>query len=200
MPSCYVGGIAGIRYLTEAQHVAEGLELPSPPIVVWRPRDKYLGIGQVEASLEIKRICSKLGARDFVDARDLLESRMQEIHAVLDSYEYEKKRLEGELGMNPSDTNMRERVKQVSIRRSREEKASGLSVIARELEILQNALCVLNLIPSVVDYAVNLGLGHTSSQWLNHLDKVGSLKIDVKMDSVLSQMVTPDFSQSVAPS
>ena len=45
--SCYIGGIAGTPYLKETRYVANKLNIILPPIVVWRPRDKYLGIGQL---------------------------------------------------------------------------------------------------------------------------------------------------------
>ena len=93
MPSCYVGGVGGIRYLIEAEHAAKGLGIPFPMIAVWRPHDKYLGVGQMEAVLELKRICSDLGVQNLSKAKDLLESRVGEIRERLSKLEVSKKRI-----------------------------------------------------------------------------------------------------------
>jgi hypothetical protein len=196
MPSCYVGGVGGIRYLMEAEHVAEGLGIVFPPIVVWRPRDKYLGVGQIEALLELKRICSDLGVRDVSAAKDLLESRVGEIRERLDKLEVSKERSVEKLRKNPHDEELKEEIKKVSISQTGFRKSSNLSVISHELKILENVSTVLNLIPSILDYAVNVGLKETSNQWIRHLRDDGSLSSDVHLESVLNQNVRLDVSFS----
>jgi hypothetical protein len=187
--SCYVGGVGGIRYLMEAEHVAEGLGIAFPPIVVWRPRDKYLGVGQIEALLEMKRICSELGVRDVSAAKDLLESRICEIRGRLDELEVSKERIVEKLRKNPHDEGLKEEVKKVSISQTEFRKSSNLSVISHELKILENVSTVLDLVPSIIDYAVNVGLKETSDQWIRHLSENGSLSSDVRMESVLNENV-----------
>jgi len=66
-------------------------------------------------------------------------------------------------------------------------RSSNLSVIYRKLKILENVPVVLNLIPSIIDYAVNVGLKETSDQWIRYLRENGSLSSDVPVESVLSR-------------
>jgi len=186
MPSCYVGGIGGIRYLIEAKHVAKGLGIPFPPVTVWRPHDEYLGVGQIEALLELKRICRGLGAQDLSTAEDLLESRICEIRASLDKLEEAKKRVLARLRGHPKDAELKEEIKRISISQSKIKRSSNLSVISRELKILESISTVLHLIPSIIDYAVNVGLKETSNQWIRHLNENGSLSSDVHLESVLT--------------
>lgn len=187
LPSCYVGGVGGIDYLTEAEHVAIGLDIPFPPIALWRPHDKYMGIAQVEALLELKRICKDLGVQDLSTARSLLESRVSEIHGCLDKLESKKQRILEESGKNPNDEKLKEEIKKISLSQTGITRSSDLSVISHELKILENFSTVFDLIPSIVDYAVNIGLEETSSQWIRYLSENGSLCSDIRLESVLSR-------------
>jgi len=186
MPSCYIGGIGGISYLIEAKHVAEGLGIPFPPVTVWRPRDKYLGVGQIEALLELKRICSGLDAQDLSTAKDLLESRLSQVYERLDKLEVSKKRIMEKIKGNPNDRELKEEIKRISTSRTKIVRSSNLSVESHDLKILENISTVLNLIPSIIDYAVNVGLKETSNQWILHLNENGSLSSDVHLESVLT--------------
>jgi hypothetical protein len=60
------------------------------------------------------------------------------------------------------------------------------------LKILENVSTVLDLIPSILDYAVNVGLKETSDQWMRYLGEDGSLSSDVRLESVLNQIVRLD--------
>jgi hypothetical protein len=51
---CYVGGVGGKRYLWQAKYVADQMKIALPPVVIWRPHDRYLGLGQLEALLTLK--------------------------------------------------------------------------------------------------------------------------------------------------
>jgi hypothetical protein len=192
MPSCYVGGVGGMRYLIEAQHVAKGLGISFPLIAVWRPHDKYLGAGQMEAVLELKRICSDFGARDVSAAKDLLKSSISEVHERLDKLEVSKERVIEELKVHPNDAALKEEIKRISMSRTKMAKSSNLSVISHELKILENVSTVLDLIPSIIDYAVNIGLKETSDQWIQHLGENGSLSSEVHLESVLDHIVKLD--------
>lgn len=192
MPSCYVGGVGGIRYLIEAQHVAKGLGIPFPPVAVWRPHGKYLGAGQMEAVLELKRICSDSGARDVSTAKDLLKSSTSEVRERLDKLEESKQRVIEKLRAHPKNEELKEEIKRISISRTKIVKSSNLSVISHELKILENVSTVLDLIPSIIDYAVNVGLKETSDQWIQHLSENGNMSSDIHLQSVLSHIVKLD--------
>jgi len=193
MPSCYVGGVGGIRYLMEAEHVAKGLEILFPLVAVWRPHDKYLGVGQIETLLEQKRICSNLGARDLSAAKDLLESRIFEIRERLVKLEMSKKRIIEKSKRHPDDEKVKEEIKRISMSQTEIKRSSNLSVINHELKILENISAVLDLIPSIIDYAVNVGLEETSDQWMRYLSENGRLSPDVHLESVLTEFRAKDL-------
>jgi len=187
LPSCYVGGAAGAGYLAEARSVGEGLGMLFPPIAVWRPRDKYAGVGQIEALLELRRVCDDSGARSVSEARGLLMSRISKIHERLNEIETSKNRLIEKLRNNPTDEELKERLRSVSMSQTEVCRSSHLSEIHYRLKIIDNALTVRSLIPSIIDYAVNVGLKETSDQWARHLAEKGNLESDVCLESVLSR-------------
>ena len=186
-PSCYVGGVAGQAYLAEAQHVAEGLGIVFPPIVVWRPCDKYVGVGQAEASLELQQASIATGARDFAGTRDLVMSQISKIRGRLDEIEASKKSLIQELKKNPDDEELKEKLRSVSMAYTRACRSSDLSVLYYRMKIIENAMVVSGLMPSIIDYAVNVGLRETRDQWERYLNGEGGLKSDVCLESVLSR-------------
>ena len=186
-PSCYVGGVAGEAYLAEAQHVAKGLGIVFPPIAVWRPRDKYAGVGQLEALLELKRFCKGLGAKSLSEAKDMLMSQISKMRERLDEIEASKKGLTEELRKRPNDRELKERLRSVSMSHTETCRSSHLSEMYLQLKIIENALSISNLIPSIIDYAVNVGLRETSDQWVQHLSEKGSLETDIYLESVLNR-------------
>jgi hypothetical protein len=189
LPSCYVGGTGGVGYLQDAFYVARNLGIPFPPVAVWRPHDKYLGIGQAEAMLELRRICRDYGAKDLFTAKESLELRLSEIQASLSRLGKIEEKISARLKENPGDRQLEERRRKTSMRRSRMIKSSNLSVIAHELKTIENISAVSGLIPSIIDYLVNVGLKRTSDLWIRHLNEDGNLSSDVDLDSVLGQSV-----------
>jgi hypothetical protein len=133
-----------------------------------------------------------LGVRDVSAAKDLLESRICEIRERLDELEVSKERVVEKLRKNPHDEELKEEIKKVSISQTEFRKSSDLSVVSHELKILENVSTVLDLMPSILDYAVNVGLKETSEQWMRHLCEDGSLSSDVCLESVLNQNVKLD--------
>jgi hypothetical protein len=86
---------------------------------------------------------------------------------------------------HPTRKALKEKSKQISITRTKYVRSSKLSVYNRELKVLNNVLTTLNIIPSIIDYAVNVGLQETSNQWLQHLKKNGDLSKDLYLNAVL---------------
>jgi hypothetical protein len=185
-PCCYVGGAAGAAYLMEAEHVAKGLGIPFPPIGLWRPHDRYMGIGQLEAILQSKRICERLGGKNIPSTRRILKSRISEIRAQVDSLEASEKEIGKERNGRLVGAVIGNEIGQVSTSRGRILKSLNFPVISRELKILENAVAVLDLLPSIIDFAVNIGLKQTSDQWIKHLDENGDMRADVHLESVLT--------------
>jgi hypothetical protein len=198
-PSCYVGGAAGATYLMETEHAAKGLGIPFPPAVVWRPRDRYLGVGQTEALLELKRICKDLGVEHASSARKLLEANVSEIRRRHGEFEGSKRRLLDKLKRHPDDLELKQEIKRISMIQSELVRSSNLSVVIHELKILENVSIVSGLIPSIIDYAVNVGLRDTSNQWLQYLSENGSMSSDVHLRAITNQNVKSDviFKESV---
>ncbi|MFX0137751.1 MAG: hypothetical protein ACFFDN_29190, partial [Candidatus Hodarchaeota archaeon] len=81
----YVGGIGGIEYLNEAICVAKKIDISLPPIAFWRPHDKYLGISQLEAILEYKRIT---GNYEINKCKVYIEQLKYDIKNVYDEISY----------------------------------------------------------------------------------------------------------------
>jgi len=185
--SCYVGGIAGLWYLMEVQYVADRLGISLPPTPVWRPHDRYAGIGQMEASLKLKEMCADLGAGDLSGATDELKSRVDWVQKCLANLEASKNKLMEKLGSHPDDERLKEAIIKISLSQTEVKKSSNLSVVYRKLKILENIPAVLDMIPSIVDYAVNVGLKETSDQWVRYLSENGSLSSDVQLESVLNR-------------
>ena len=77
----------------EVQYVADRLGISLPPTPVWRPHDRYAGIGQMEASLKLKEMCADLGASDLSGAVDVLKSRIAWVQKCLVNLEASKKRM-----------------------------------------------------------------------------------------------------------
>ena len=192
--SCYVGGVGGVWYLMEVQYVADKLGIPLPPTPVWRPHDRYVGIGQMEALLELKRMCGDLGVGYLSGAMDVLKSRIAEAQKCLDKLEDSRGRIMEKLRGHPNNKKLKEEIKRISLSQTEVKRSSNLSVIYHELKILENIPVVLNLIPSIIDYAVNVGLKETSDQWVRHLSENGSLSSDVHLEPVLNRIMRLNYS------
>ncbi len=186
-PSCYVGGVGGMGYLLEVEFVAEGLGLNFPPISVWRPHDNYKGVSQIEAMLELKQICKNCDAEDANEVKDILSSRIYEIRKHQDNLEVAKKGVMEELRHHPDDEALKEKLKAISIEQTRFLRSSKYTVINHELDILENISTVLDMVPSIIDYAVNVGLKETSAQWVTYLKENGNLTSDVTLETILNQ-------------
>jgi hypothetical protein len=185
--SCYVGGVGGRWYLMEVKYVADRLGISLPPTPVWRPHDRYVGIGQLEASLKLKQMCSDLGASNLSGAINSLKHRIAGAQMCLDNLDFSKNAFMEKLCDHPDDEKMNEEIKKISLSQTEVKRSSRLSVIYRKLKILENVPIVLDLIPSIIDYAVNVGLNETSDQWERYLKENGNLSSDINIESVLSR-------------
>jgi len=192
--SCYLGGVGGVWYLMEVRYVADRLGISLPPTPVWRPRDRYVGIGQLEALLKLKGMCTDLSVGDLSGAVDVLKSRIAGAQTCLDNLEVSKSGVMEKLWEHPDDEELKEEVKRISFSQTEVKRSSNLSVIYRKLKILENVPVVLDLIPSIIDYAVNVGLKETSDQWVQYLSENGSLSSDVHLEPVLNRIMKLDIS------
>jgi len=148
--------------------------------------------------LKLKTMCTDLSVGDLSGAVDALKSRIAEAQTCLDKMEASKKRAMEKFWDQPENEMLKKEVKRVSLSQTEVKRSSNLSVIYRKLKILENVPVVLNLIPSIIDYAVNVGLKETSEQWVRHLCENGSLSSDVNLESVLSRG-KPNFEVKLQP-
>lgn len=199
--SCYVGGIGGHDYLAEASYVADKLKISFPPIAFWRPHDRYLGIGQLEAILQFKRITGNLDISKWETEVNRLKKRIAGIYSRIDELELEKQKLVKQLKKRDQAQKkyLQERIREISRKQGRMKGETNLSVLNRDLKMLENVPVALDLIPSIIDYAVNIGLKETSEQWIEFLMKDGNLFSDIYIRSVLDDL-TPlkPFSSAIA--
>jgi len=191
--SCYVGGMGGVEYLTEARYVADKLSIPFPPTPVWRPHDCYKGIGQVEALLEYKRIAGSFNVQGHPEALDRSRFRIAEIRRDIDRLEESKEKIVEKLRLGDgNEKRLKERIREISVTQGRIKGSSKLSVLVHDLKILENIPSVLDLIPGIIDYAVNVGLKETSDQWIEYLTKNGELSSSVHIKGVLNDLMIFD--------
>jgi hypothetical protein len=53
-----------------------------------------------------------------------------------------------------------------------------------ELTLISNISAIDTLYPSIIDYAINIGLPETSEQWISHLINDSRLTTDVLMKAL----------------
>jgi hypothetical protein len=116
-----------------------------------------------------------------------LKNRLTEIQGELEKLEQAMKRILGELRGRPSDVELREQMRSISIRRSEIARSSGISIINHELRTLENVATVLRLTPSILDHGINIGLKETSDYWIRSLKEESGFDADVCMKSVLAR-------------
>jgi hypothetical protein len=185
--SCYVGGVGGAWYLMEVKYIADRLGISLPPTPVWRPHDRYVGIGQLEASLKLRTLCAHLGVSNLSGAVEVLKSQISEAQMCINHLEASKNMFMEKSRDKPDDEKLNEDLKKLSLSQTEVKRSSNLSVLYRKLKILENVPVVLDLFPSIIDYAVNVGLKETSDQWVQYLTESECLFSDVQVESVLSR-------------
>jgi hypothetical protein len=175
--SCYVGGIGGTEYLKQAQYVGKRLGMTFAPVVVWRPKDVYFGVGQLEALMTFRKLSGTFDFSQYPRIEAVLKKKVAEVQTKLDELETQKEQLCASSAERKDEQVQNLRVlsaRQVEVRRQ-----ADFSVLVRNLRLLENVATVMNLYPCIVDYAVNVGLRETSEQWIAFLQRNGSLASNV---------------------
>ena len=194
---CYVGGVGGKMYLRQAKYVAEHMSTSFPPVVVWRPRDIYFGVGQLEALTTFRKLAGTFDVSQCPEMEDRLKEKITSVQKKIDELELKKKELIEHAEVEKEE--IFERMKAISIRQHEVRRDSGFSVLSRSLKLLQNVRAVMRLYPCIVDYAVSIGLGSTSEQWIAFLKKNGSLSSSVSLKTDFDkfvQCIQPKFSRN----
>lgn len=187
--SCYVGGAGGRQYLQQAKHVADQMGIAFPPVVIWRPHDKYLGLAQLDALLTLKKLAGGLDPSQQKTAEATLREKLAMMQRRIDELETRKKEITRSIG-EPSEKI--EEAKGLAKQQDTIRRENNSAMLARLLGLLENSERVLALHPCIIDYGVNLGLRSVSEQWEAFLTTVGDLSSDIslrtKMDEQLSQL------------
>jgi hypothetical protein len=189
--ACYVGGIGGSEYLQQAKYVAEKMGFTFPPIVIWRPRDIYLGVGQLEALMMYREISKTFDFSKFHEAKKALERKIKISKERIDEIELQKEEVTKRA---ISFEEKAEKMRGLSHMENYVRKESKLPVLVRDNKLLENVLAVQNLYPSILDYAVNIGLARTNEQWTTFLKENGDLESELHLRSVLD-----DFGRLLSP-
>jgi hypothetical protein len=192
--SCYVGGAGARQYLLQASIAAVDMGIDLPPIGIWRPRDYYLGLGQFEALLTLRKITGSISLHQCEVTRATFQKRLATAQHLIDELETRKKQF------TATATNANERIsemktlteQQYTIRRE-----NDTAMLARYLGLLTNAERISKMYPCAVDYAVNIGLRNVSEQWERSLESTGDLTSDIilgtQMDSISQTNLEPTW-------
>lgn len=183
---CYVGGVGGKEYLTQATFVAERLGKVFPPIVVWRPKDVYLGVGQFEALLRYSKVSKTLDFSKYPEVLTNFRSKVSEVKEKIVKLELRKQSLLADETISKNDKT--EKVKAISLGQTMIRKETNFPVLVRELKLLENVDVIMRLHPCVIDYAVNVGLRPTSEQWIAFLKENGNLLSDVPLKTGFDEL------------
>jgi hypothetical protein len=180
---CYVGGVGGKAYSSQAEYVATRIGIPLPPTVIWRPHDHYLGLGQAEALLTYRSISGGLHLSYCQELRTLLRDKLVQIQQQIAELETEKQKATICIG---SDGAQRVAViRALGAKQDDLRKRSGHSTLARNFGLLENVESVMSMHPSIIDYAINVGLRETSAQWISFLTRNGNLLADPALQTNL---------------
>jgi hypothetical protein len=191
---CYVGGVGGRQYLWRASYVADQMGMAFPPVVIWRPHDRYLGLGQLEALLTLKKLAGSFDLSGREAAEAALREKLATMQRRIDELETRKKETMDSMGERSERISQ---VKDLAKQQDAIRRENDSTMLARHLGFLENSGRVMTLHPSIIDYAVNLGLSDVSDQWEASLITVGDLESDIifrtEMDQQLSRLGLQSF-------
>jgi hypothetical protein len=191
--TCYVGGVGGKQYLRQAKYVAERMGMALPPIAIWRPNDRYLGLAQLEALLVLRHILGTPQWRQSDQPEIALRKRLAKIQGEIEELESCKKKVaDSEL----DHSQRAEKIKALAKQQNALRRDNHLALIARQLGLIQNAKRALDLHPCMVDYAINIGLRSVLEQWEEFLNSVGDLRSDINMKTNLDEQLPSLLLQS----
>jgi hypothetical protein len=179
---CYVGGVGGKQYLHQATIVARNMGMPFPPIAIWRPKDFYFGVGQLEALLIFRKLSSSFDLSQLPALKTALEVKITIVQEHIDRLKHRKKEFAKSMDVKKEDAI--EKMKLLSSEQNKIRKEANFSSVMHNLKLLQNIEAVMSLRPCIVDYALNVGLKTTSEQWMAFLQENGSFSSNVSLKTV----------------
>ncbi|MDD1721411.1 MAG: hypothetical protein LUP95_05435 [Euryarchaeota archaeon] len=178
----YVGGKGGVEYLRRANRVADGLRMPFPVVSIWRPQDVYGGIGQLDAILELLRIRAEynLANDERTCNTDVLNSELNDLLLDIDQAISSLEKLKANIASRKVD-GFKETIG-VIVQIQHQLKAQlDRSKIARDRSIVNNVAKTLRVMPSILDYTINIGLERTAAQWMDTLQSNRPFEADIPL-------------------
>ena len=174
-----------------------------PVVSIWRPRDVYGGVGQLDAILELLRVRSEYelmrngvtcDAAIIDNELDLILADVDEAISALDNLKraIATRKAAGVKEQIAFVVNMQNNLK------TRFER----NKIARDHSIVTHTKNTVGMMPSIIDHAINIGMRSTATQWLNaleghiHFDEDVPLKTSTSMDALfdtIKQLCTSDL-------
>jgi hypothetical protein len=185
---CYVGGVGGQEYLRQAWYVAVGLGLSFPPVGVWRPKDVYLGIGQLGALLTYNALFGTFELSQLGSFESKLKEKIDGVTQQVEKLELQKKEILANSKLTKNE--MVDRLKTLSIEQSEIRRENDFSLLSRNLKLVESIKTVFSLYPCMIDYAVNVGLQKTSDSWVAFLKDNGDLRSEVPLTTGLKDSVS----------
>ena len=156
-----------------------------PPVVVWRPHDIYLGIAQLEAILTYKKLTGTYNLTKNSEAKTELARCITNIKDEIEKLEMQKEKLKNDIKI-PKEKKIK-KIKELTDKQREIRWRRKLPTLARNMILLENVERVMNLHPSIIDYAVNIGLKDLNKQWMRHLNRVEGLTKDLNLVTFLDK-------------
>jgi len=159
--SCYCSGSGGVGYMAYASIAFAELGIKMPFTIFWPARDINLGIGQTEAleALQLKN-------------QGEVAVYLQQLEKSHDDYKYK---------ITPI---IKQRSKIVKSKENEQIRSvlfdlfslkEGQREVRRLIKVANKVNNILELKPSIIDYAINFGIAEAESQWRNSLLTDGNL-------------------------
>jgi len=188
--SCFVGGIGGKDYIKEAQYVAKKLHITLPPIAFWRPLDVYISISKLAALFEFIKISGNYHIYKYQDEIAFLKSKIDDIEKNLAKLELQREGMIEKFKKGDIDKSIfNKNIIDILNIKNNMMKITNLSKIKNDLRMLNNIENLIQTMPSIIDYFINIGFIEINDQWLEHLKNNGSLYSKVHLTSILNNSV-----------
>ncbi|HEX7515040.1 MAG TPA: hypothetical protein VF393_05565 [archaeon] len=199
----YVGGKGGAEYLSRANRIAEELGMPFPVVSIWRPRDIYGGVGQLDAILELLRVRSEyeLMKNGVTCDAAIIDNELDLILADVDGAISALDSLKRAIATR-KPTGFKEQIAFVVNMQNDLKTRFERNKVARDHSIVTHTKNTVGMMPSIIDHAINIGMRSTAAQWLNALeghiyfDEDVPLKTSTSMDALfdtIKQLCTSDL-------
>jgi len=162
---CYVSGSGGLGYMAYGCYTYDALNIKRPVNIFWPARDVYTGSGQLEA-------LHRIGVENQSEVEVYLKSLRE-------------KEIELHKNIKPI---LKERELKIRSGQQIEKLLSDLFILKQEqrenrkkIKVTENVKNTINLMPCIIDYAINFGIKNTELQWHKNLLKNNSLYLPIKL-------------------